>query len=112
MVNVMKDNYSIRTQFDEFHGIEVSEKIIKDNLDKVFKDGINGVFNFITLLNNENNRFIQAIFEDGMWSVEYSPRLKEIYSKNISDYIEVYKLFIDFYNNEEIDYKDFSRLKL
>lgn len=106
----MGKNYKISTQFDSFEREEISEDRIKETLDKVFDDEIAGVSNFIVLDNKDSDRFIQGIFSDGEWILEYSPKLENIYKIKHSDYKEVYNLFIEFYNNGEIDYSNFERM--
>lgn len=100
---LMTENFSYLMEQHPFEAEPLSKELIIKALDLVFEDAIAGYNNFFVLQNDSNGYFIQTIFQDGIWRVEYSDAKGIIYKKDEIDYKNVYAVFQNFYRGIEPD---------
>lgn len=109
------NNFSISMNSNVFNGCKVTKQLIKEAIDYVEEQNKMGNYEFLTLINEEDNSFIQFVIENDGYHVEIRyPNLKEgkgVYVKKILDYRKMVDTFYDFYEGKSInttEYDDIS----
>jgi hypothetical protein len=95
----------------DYKSEEVSKELILKSLDQVFEDTIIGNSNFFVLDNTESGCFMQTIFADGSYTVEFSPSIGALYKKLVMKDDELQKLFIGFFNGDIPSLDDWVKIK-
>ena len=99
-------------QNDPFGARSVSSELINDALDYVFESAIAGNYNFFVLVNSDNNHFIQTVFEDGMWHIEYAQADSYIYQREELEYKKVSEAFQNFFNKIPPELSAFQKINI
>lgn len=99
-------------QSNPFGAKPVSHELIDNALNYVFESAIEGNYNFFVLVNSDNNHFIQTVFEDGMWHIEYAQADGYIYQKKELEYNEVSEIFQNFFNSIPPELSVFQKVRI
>ena len=106
-------NFSISMNTDRFNQRSVTKPLIKKLIGYVGEQKKVGNYDFLTLINNRTEAFIQTTPEKDGYYVEIRyPELdtseKRIYVKKVLPYEETIDLFFSFYDEKLIDFLDFE----
>jgi Fe-S cluster biosynthesis and repair protein YggX len=90
-----------------FDNVPISEQVIKEAIAYVRDQTMLGNYEFLTLVNEEDNSFIQVALGE-TYDVEIRYPEKNIYVTKSMSYEETVLVFCEFYNGIMIDTQDYQ----
>jgi|GEM_PF-1701494 len=106
------DKFSISMNSKVFDNRPVTEQLIKEAIDYVISQTKKGIYDFLTLINQDNESFIQFVLEPEGYQVEIrypdTEDGKKTYVTEILHYGEMINSFYDFYKGKKIDISDYE----
>lgn len=100
--------FSISMNSDKYDSYPVTEELIQSAVNYVREQTIRGNYEFLTLVNNSNNSFIQFVLEQGKYHIEIRYPDKGVFVKKVLNYEEMMNAFYDFYEGKNINISEFE----
>lgn len=102
-----KKGFSIYMQNEQdIEMIELGTKFIDRAIDIVFEDTIMGNYNFFCISNDIENSFMQCVFCDGKWHIEYRTPLTGMHHLQMNS--DPNTIFYSYIEGKFIDLSDWE----